>query len=50
MHDGKNGATGLVYEAYSIPKYVIIDLNGVIVLETHEISVVEQYLKEHFRY
>lgn len=50
LHDGKDGATGLVYEAYSIPKYVIIDLNGVIVLETHEISVVEQYLKEHFRY
>lgn len=50
LHDGKNGATGLIYEAYSIPKYVIIDLNGVIVLETHEISVVEQYLKEHFKY
>lgn len=47
LHDGKDGATGLVYEAFSIPKYVVIDLNGIIVLETHDITLVEQYLKEN---
>ncbi|MDX5320593.1 MAG: redoxin family protein [Bacteroidota bacterium] len=48
LYDGKNGATGVVYEAFAIPKYVIIDETGIIVKEFYSVKEVEKWLDNRF--
>ncbi len=49
LFDGQNGATGIVYEAAYIPKYVIIDRQGILRLETNKVKEVEKWLNNRVR-
>lgn len=49
LFDGQNGPTGIVYEAKSIPRYVVIDENGILLIETNDLEVVEKWLKKRYK-